>query len=344
MDFNGLPAGTIVTELSVGQGISGCSTSGVVTLESQNSLFSTEAAIVFDSDCPVIPDPFSDCDSADTDIGSPHMDFSGPGTGIGGAAGSPYQNDTALQKILVLAKDKRDTNGDGLVDAPDDADVRGEYNFNFSDIDPKGVTVDSVTLMDIEFSENESPAESLKMHRFPKKSLSVAVGILVSISSVSALAQQSTVAGDEFSNSGLEEVTVTAQRREQSLQKTPVAVSAFSADFISENHIEGVQDIVMRIPNFYSDSVSKTQQAIAMRGAGSLEDSPGSDQAVAIFVDDVYIGENSGLDYNFFDIQRIEVLRGPQGTLFGRNVVGGAVNILPVTTCVWPYQKSESLN
>jgi hypothetical protein len=152
MDFEGLPAGTIVTELSVGQGISGCSASGVVTLESQNSLFSTEAAIVFDSDCPVIPDPFSDCGSEDTDIGSPHEDFGGPGTGIGGALGSPFQNDTALHKTLVLAKDKRDTNDDGLVDDPDDADVRGEYNFDFSGIDHKGVTVDSVTLMDIEFS------------------------------------------------------------------------------------------------------------------------------------------------------------------------------------------------
>jgi iron complex outermembrane receptor protein len=126
----------------------------------------------------------------------------------------------------------------------------------------------------------------------------------------------------------LEEVIVTAQRREEDLQKTPLAVSVFGSESIRVNHIEGLQDVVMRIPNFYSDSVSRTQSSMAMRGAGSLEDSPGSDQAVALFVDDVYIGENSGLDFDFFDIQRVEVLRGPQGTLFGRNAVGGAVSVI----------------
>lgn len=166
IDFDDLAAGTIVTELSVGQGISGCTASGVVAVESQNSIFGTEAAIVFDSDCPVVPDPYSDCNSADTDIGSAHMDFGGPGTGDGGALGSPYQNDTALHKILVLAKDKVDTNNDGLIDDPDDADVPGEYNFDFTGIDKKGVTVDSITLMDIEFDENESPAEVILTRKF----------------------------------------------------------------------------------------------------------------------------------------------------------------------------------
>lgn len=129
-------------------------------------------------------------------------------------------------------------------------------------------------------------------------------------------------------NSGLGEIVVTAQRREESLQKTPVAISAFGTEQIRAARIEDFQDVVMRIPNFYSDSVSHTQQSIAIRGAGSLDDSPGTDQGVAMFVDDVYIGENSGLDFDFFDVERIEVLRGPQGTLFGRNVVGGVVNII----------------
>lgn len=158
VDFEGLPAGLIVTKLSVGNGISGCNDNGVVDVTSQNKIFSTEAAIVFDGDCPVIPDPFSDCSSADTDIGSQHEDFGGPGTGEGGAAGSPYQNDTALGKILVLAKDKVDTNNDGLVDDPDDAHVRGFYVFDFADWN-KGVTVNSVTFQDIEFDEGESPAQ-----------------------------------------------------------------------------------------------------------------------------------------------------------------------------------------
>jgi len=126
----------------------------------------------------------------------------------------------------------------------------------------------------------------------------------------------------------LGEVIVTAQRREESLQKAPLAISAFSSETIQADRIEGLQDVVTRVPNFYSDAVSRTQGSLAMRGAGSLEDSPGSDQAVSLFIDEVYIGENSGLDFDFFDIERIEVLRGPQGTLFGRNSMGGAVSVI----------------
>ena len=159
IDFDELLAGTIVSELSVGQGISGCSAKGVVVLESQNSLFSSEAAIVFDSDCPVVLDPYNFCGPRVTDIGSPHQDFGGPGTGSGGAAGSPYANSTALHEILILARQKVDSNNDGLVDKPADANVPGYHNFDFGDFGPKGVTIDSVTLMDIDFDEDESPAE-----------------------------------------------------------------------------------------------------------------------------------------------------------------------------------------
>jgi iron complex outermembrane receptor protein len=127
---------------------------------------------------------------------------------------------------------------------------------------------------------------------------------------------------------GLEEVIVSAQKRDENLQKVPIAVSVFDDNFIRENRIDSFKDVVLRVPSFYADSVSRTQTSIAMRGAGSLEDSPGSDQGVGLFVDEIYIGENSGLDFDFFDIERIEVLRGPQGTLFGRNVVGGAVNVI----------------
>jgi hypothetical protein len=121
-------------------------------------LFSSEAAIVFDSDCPVIADPFSQCESYDRDLGTPNEDFGGPGVGLGGEAGSPYQNDTALGKVLVLAKDKVDVNNDDLVDDPDDADVPGFYVFDFTGINRRGVSVNSVTVLDIEFDEGEDPA------------------------------------------------------------------------------------------------------------------------------------------------------------------------------------------
>jgi hypothetical protein len=161
VDIEGLPAGTIVTELSVGAGISGCAETGTIGVESQNTLFSSEAAIVFDSDCPVIPDPFSDCGPADLDLGTPNETFGGPGVGAGGEAGQPFENDTALGKVLVLAKDKVDSNDDGLVDDPDDLDAPGYFDFDFSTFTTgnKGVQLDAVTLLDIEFDEGESPAE-----------------------------------------------------------------------------------------------------------------------------------------------------------------------------------------
>ena len=163
--FEGLPAGTVVTELSVGAGISGCTTNKVVAVSSQNCKFSSEAAIVFDSSCAVTPT--SQCEFIDTDIGTPHQDFGGPGRGDGGCATCDFPNDTPLGNLLVLANDKVDNfsndtgapGADGLVDDPDDADCNGYMRFDFSNINPKGVTIDAVTVLDIELDEGESPGE-----------------------------------------------------------------------------------------------------------------------------------------------------------------------------------------
>lgn len=165
MDFEGLPMGTIVTELSEGAGLSG-GASGTVQVFGRNSLFgNTNVAIIFDSSCPVTS--LSYCNAADLDLGTPNETFGGPGVGIGGEAGSPYQNDTPLGNVIVLAKDLVDSDNDGLVDDPDDADVPGFFSFDFSDFgkskgnskkNTSGVTVNSVTLMDIELDEGEVPA------------------------------------------------------------------------------------------------------------------------------------------------------------------------------------------
>ncbi|SEJ95068.1 iron complex outermembrane recepter protein [Sphingobium sp. AP50] len=159
------------------------------------------------------------------------------------------------------------------------------------------------------------------------KEFRLAVSPLMASAVALAIASGGTAFAQE-NNQGFGDIVVTANKREQSLQKVPIAISAFDETAVRAARIENFRDVVLRIPNFYADSVSRTQTSIAMRGAGSLEDSPGSDQAVALFVDEVYVGENSGLDFDFFDVERIEVLRGPQGTLFGRNVMGGAVSII----------------
>ena len=149
IDFEGLPAGQPITALSVGSGISGCTIGGTVSVTSMNTLFPNPAAIVFDSANPT---------GGDTDLGSRNETCGGPGVGVGGEVGSPFENCVPLGKIAILAENMGDSEPNGLVDVPDDADVPGKYIFDFTDIRDKGVTIRSVTIMDVEMSQNENPA------------------------------------------------------------------------------------------------------------------------------------------------------------------------------------------
>jgi len=161
IDFEGLPKGTIVDELSTGAGLSG-NVSGTVKVFGRNGLFGNKnVAIIFDSIC--AQTSLGKCTSIDPDLRTPHVDFGGYGLGDGGAAGAPFQNDTPLGNTLILAENLIDNNGDGLVDNPNDADVPGFFNFDFSGMGGKGkkggtVTIDSITIMDVEVAEGEVPA------------------------------------------------------------------------------------------------------------------------------------------------------------------------------------------
>lgn len=131
----------------------------------------------------------------------------------------------------------------------------------------------------------------------------------------------------EGGGAALEEITVTAERREQSLQEVPMSVTAFTGDMISEGGIASMEDVALQTPNFKMTSFNITEPQLYLRGIGTTNDSIGADPAVAVFIDDVYIGRPSGASTELYDLERIEVLRGPQGTLYGRNAAGGAVNI-----------------
>ncbi len=128
--------------------------------------------------------------------------------------------------------------------------------------------------------------------------------------------------------SALEEVIVTANRREESLQSVAMAVSAFSEDMMRDQGIVDLKGITERTPGFTMGTFNPGQPQLYIRGIGSNEDGAGGDQSVIVFIDEVYIGRSAGMDIDLFDLERIEVLRGPQGTLFGKNVVGGAVNMI----------------
>lgn len=125
----------------------------------------------------------------------------------------------------------------------------------------------------------------------------------------------------------LEEVIVTAQKRTESLQDVPVSVSAIGSDQIREGLVSGMLDVALQTPNFSMTQFNIGEPQYFIRGVGSTLDSAASDSAVATFIDEVYIGRPAGGSTDLYDLERIEVLRGPQGTLFGKNVVGGAISM-----------------
>ena len=125
----------------------------------------------------------------------------------------------------------------------------------------------------------------------------------------------------------IEEVVVTAQKRETKLEATPVAVSAFTPEQIERDRIQTLDDIALRAPSVTFVQVLKNETYISIRG--TLINTPGAgwDDSVTTFIDDIPttgVGDNNP---NLYDLSSIEVLRGPQGTLFGRNVTGGAIVI-----------------
>ena len=130
------------------------------------------------------------------------------------------------------------------------------------------------------------------------------------------------------SHSALEEVIVTAQKREENVQSIPIAVTALSEETIRNANMLNMDDVSRQVPGFTVSTYNPVTPQPFIRGVGSSPSDAGSDASVGVFIDGVYAGRAGGYRADMFDIQRVEVLRGPQGTLFGRNVAGGALNIL----------------
>ena len=134
--------------------------------------------------------------------------------------------------------------------------------------------------------------------------------------------------GDEEAGRMLEEVIVTAQKREQTLQEVPLTVTAFSGDFVTENGVEDIRDIAGLTPNLSIKSRGETETSVFIRGIGSQAPGIGADPAVGIFIDGMVASRGTNATAAFFDVERIEVVKGPQGTLFGRNASAGAISII----------------
>jgi iron complex outermembrane receptor protein len=138
------------------------------------------------------------------------------------------------------------------------------------------------------------------------------------------------VATSHATAAALEEVIVTAQKREESIQNTPISLAAFSETDLETKGINGLSDLHSAVPNLqltpHPNSSATTR--VFMRGIGNNDDQITQDPGVAVYLDGVYIARSQGMGTDVADIERVEVLRGPQGSLYGRNATGGAINFI----------------
>jgi iron complex outermembrane receptor protein len=138
---------------------------------------------------------------------------------------------------------------------------------------------------------------------------------------------QATAEGDQQATN-LDTITVTAQSRQQELQDVPIALQVVDQQLLDDVAAENLGDIDAFVPGLVVDAVQPTQPSFRLRGVETNDFGIGTDPAVGIFVDGVYGGRGGGVLLPFLDVERIEVLKGPQGTLFGRNTAAGAISLV----------------
>ncbi|TRY29904.1 TonB-dependent receptor [Aliiglaciecola sp. M165] len=162
---------------------------------------------------------------------------------------------------------------------------------------------------------------------FKRKPIPLLVALSLGLSGANALAQEQT----EEQVSGLETITVTAQKRAQNLQEVPVAVTAFTGDEMAEAVIKDLYDLQTNVPGLGAfQSQSATNSSFSIRGVGTSSQNFGLESSVGLYVDGVYRARQNSMINNLVDVAAVEVLRGPQGTLFGKNTPSGAVLVRTV--------------
>jgi iron complex outermembrane receptor protein len=165
------------------------------------------------------------------------------------------------------------------------------------------------------------------------RSMSVRTGALAGVLLTAAVPLASVQAQGERSGRErlIEEVVVTARYREENLQTTPIAITALTMDTLEARSFDNIDDIGLAIPNaFFRPPVSNygPTQTIGLRGIVQVDFSYAFEPAVGVYIDDVYHGTLTGSSMDLMDLERVEVLRGPQGTLFGKNSLGGAIRLI----------------
>ena len=166
---------------------------------------------------------------------------------------------------------------------------------------------------------------------------------------VEALPQAAAEAANEQSpaaSAQLDAVVVTAQKREASLQKTPISLLAFDKKKLETLGIQGVADLATNVPALTVDPfpTNNAQLRLFIRGIGIIDAQVTQDAAVGVYIDGVYIARSAGLALDVADLSRVEVLRGPQGTLYGRNATGGAINLVTKRPVLGVFSTAETLS
>ena len=162
-------------------------------------------------------------------------------------------------------------------------------------------------------------SSAIKTHSSTVTSLALAVTLASACATPVVFAQKGATV--------LEEVTVTAQRRSENIQDVPIAVTAISSEALEARGLADISELSQSVPSLTLEPSRATNTTLTafIRGVGQQDPLAGFEQGVALYIDDVYLARPQGALLDIYDVERIEVLRGPQGTLYGRNAVGGAV-------------------
>ncbi|WP_374571197.1 TonB-dependent receptor [Phenylobacterium sp.] len=181
------------------------------------------------------------------------------------------------------------------------------------------------------------------------RSFFISVSAVALIAASSAHAQTASDADDGVT---IEPIVVTAQKRAENMQDVPVAISALSSKALEEQRVMSIVDLDNLAPGLrISSADAAANPKIFIRGVGLNDFNPSSSSGVGVYADGVYIGSPLAQMASFFDLERVEVLRGPQGTLYGRNTTGGAINLISKRPTMSPsgeasieYGRFNSLN
>ena len=149
----------------------------------------------------------------------------------------------------------------------------------------------------------------------------------VEIASAAPVAVATQVSANDISDAA--EIIVTAQKKEEKIGDVPIAMTALSSAALDDHKIEGGAELLRAVPNMNFSKANFSMYNISIRGIGTKAISASSDPAVAVSFNNTPLIRNRLFESEFFDVQRVEVLRGPQGTLYGRNATGGVVNVIP---------------